>query len=62
MKTPCVEVEEGAYRQRPPSILWFGGSCSSIYSSFEHFPYKDWLCKKVNASACSLATTLNWSS
>ena len=27
---PSFEVEEGGCRQRPPSILWFGGSCSSI--------------------------------
>ena len=30
IKTPSFEVEEGGRRQRPPSILWFGGSCSSI--------------------------------
>ena len=30
MKTPSFEVEEGGCRQRPPSILWFGGSCSSV--------------------------------
>ena len=29
-KTPPFEVEEGGCRQRAPSILWFGGSCSSI--------------------------------
>ena len=30
IKTPSFEVEEGECRQRPLSILWFGGSCSSI--------------------------------
>ena len=30
IKTPSFEVEEGGCRQRPPSILGFGGSCSSI--------------------------------
>ena len=35
MKPPSLEVEEGrggggrGCRQRPLSILWFGGSCSS---------------------------------
>ena len=28
-KTPSFDVEEGGCRQRPPSILWFGGSFSS---------------------------------
>ena len=28
--TPSFEVEEGGCRQRSPSTLWFGGSCSSI--------------------------------
>ena len=32
-KTPSFEVEEAGYRQRPPSILWFGGSCSSVVVS-----------------------------
>ena len=30
MKAPSFVVEEGGCRQRPPSILWFGGPCSSI--------------------------------
>ena len=30
MNTPSFEVEEGGCRQRPPSILGFCGSCSSI--------------------------------
>ena len=30
IKTPFFEVEEGGCRQRPPSILWFGGSYSHI--------------------------------
>ena len=30
MKTSSFEVEEGGCRQRLPSILWFGGSSSSI--------------------------------
>ena len=35
VKTPSFEVEEGGgergrrCRQRPPSVLWFGESCSS---------------------------------
>ena len=33
IKTPFFEIEVGESRQRPPSILWFGGSCSS----FDHF-------------------------
>ena len=28
--TTSFEVEEGGRRQRPPSVLWFDGSCSSI--------------------------------
>ena len=35
IKTPTFEVEQGGCRQKPPSILRFGGSCSSINSSFE---------------------------
>ena len=32
-KTPSSEVEEVGCRQslRPPSILWFGGCCSSTH-------------------------------
>ena len=30
IKTASFEVEEGGWRQRLPSMLWFGGSCSSI--------------------------------
>ena len=29
MRTPSFEVENGASRQRSPSFLGFGGSCSS---------------------------------
>ena len=29
IKTPSFKVEEGGCRQRPPSILGLGGSCSS---------------------------------
>ena len=30
LKAPSFEVEEGRCSLRPPSFLWFGGSCSSI--------------------------------
>ena len=36
IKTPSFEVEEGKCRKRPPSVLWFGGSC---LSSCDQFPY-----------------------
>ena len=41
---PAFEVEKGGWgeecRQKPPSVLWFGGPCSSSsrYSSFDLFP------------------------
>ena len=30
IKTPSFDVKQGGCRQTPPTILWFGGSCSSL--------------------------------
>ena len=28
--TPSFDVNQGGCRQTPPTILWFGGPCSSV--------------------------------
>ena len=32
IQTPSFDIKQGGCRQTPPTILWFGGSCSSVGS------------------------------
>ena len=56
IKTPSFEVEEGwggggrGCRQRPPYLLWFGGSCSSIVVLTTSPRNSDLVVKKICSS------------